>query len=128
MKMKWAAATIIILSFLLGFEQGWDDPTRDVIFYPAFGFIFGLIIFWLLRAALSHFHQHYDDREIGLTIFGISSTVALYYAILAGTGIYLRYTGGLICWLIASALFCWAIGWAVRRNFSGKISNLDAAE
>jgi hypothetical protein len=85
--MKWTAAIIIILSFLVGFEQGWDDPRRDVIFYPAFGFIIALLIFWLLRAGLRRFHKPYEDSGIGLTIYGISSTVALYYAVLAGLGI-----------------------------------------
>ena len=121
--MKWAAAIIVILPFLFGLERGWNNPSLDVIFYPAFGFIFGLIIVWLLRAALRLLHKRYDERGVGPTIYRISSVVALYYVALAGYGSYLRYNVGLLSWLIASALFCWAIGWAVRRSFSRAISN-----
>ena len=120
--MKWAAGIVVAACFLLGLERGWNDPFLDVIFYPAFGFIAGLLVVWMARLTLRHFHKQYDDRGVGPTLFWISTAVALYYVALAIYGIYLHYEIGIISWLIASALFCWAIGWAARHNISGRIS------
>ena len=88
--MKWAAGIVVIALFLFGLERGWDDPFLDVIFYPGFGFIVGLLVVWLSRAVLRRLHKQYDDRGVGPALYWISSAVALYYAFLASYGIYLH--------------------------------------
>jgi hypothetical protein len=120
--MKWAAAIIVVLSFFYGVNRGWHDPHRDVIFYPLSGFIVGLIVFWLLRVALRLIHKQSDDDGVGTVLYWVSSAIALYYVAFAAFAISGDY-GGLPGYLIAIAVICWAIGWAIRRAFARVRSN-----
>jgi hypothetical protein len=118
--VKWAATIIVVLLFLYGIERGWHSPHPDVIYYPFSGFITGLFFFWLLRAALRAIHKQSDDDGVGATLFWISSGVALYYFVLVGFAIYLRYQAGVIGPLVVTGSVCWGIGWAIRRSFAAK--------
>lgn len=121
--MKWAAAIIVALSFLYGLLRGWQEPHRDLIFYPLAGFIVGLFVFWLLRAAIRGLHKQLDDRGVGTALYWVSTVVALYYVGLVVLSIYLGHWDSFTGWLVGFAAVCWGLGWAIRRGFATKTSN-----